>query len=45
LAAGASCTNSVVFKPTTTGAISATINYSDSASATLQTVNVSGTGQ
>ena len=44
LAAGASCTISVTFKPTTTGARSATVKVTDSAAGSPQTVALSGTG-
>ena len=44
LAAGASCTVSVTFKPTTTGARSATVKVTDSAAGSPQTVALSGTG-
>jgi len=44
LAAGASCTISVTFKPTTTGARSATLKVTDSAAGSPQQVALSGTG-
>ena len=44
LAAGASCTISVTFAPTTTGARSATLKVTDSAAGSPQTVSLSGTG-
>jgi Bacterial Ig-like domain (group 3)/Abnormal spindle-like microcephaly-assoc'd, ASPM-SPD-2-Hydin len=43
LAAGSSCTISVVFKPTTTGSIAATLNVADNAYGSLQTVSLAGT--
>jgi len=44
LAAGASCTFSVTFKPTATGARSAALSVTDSASGSPQTVPLSGVG-
>lgn len=44
LAAGASCTISVTFKPTATGARSATVSVTDNAAGNPQTVTLSGTG-
>jgi hypothetical protein len=44
LAAGASCTVSVTFKPTTTGARSADLTFTDNASGSPQQVPLSGTG-
>ena len=44
LAVGASCTISVTFKPTTTGARSATVKVTDSAAGSPQQVPLSGTG-
>ena len=44
LAASASCTISVTFKPTTTGARSAILKVTDSAAGSPQTVPLSGTG-
>ena len=44
LAAGASCTMSVTFKPTTTGARSANLTFTDNASGSPQQVSLSGTG-
>jgi len=44
LAASASCTISVTFKPTTTGARSAILKVTDSAAGSPQTVVLSGTG-
>ena len=42
LAASASCAVSVVFKPTATGARSATLSFADTASGSPQTVSLSG---
>lgn len=44
LAAGSSCTINVSFDPTATGARSATLNVSDNAGNSPQTVSLSGTG-
>jgi hypothetical protein len=44
LAAGSSCTITVTFKPTTTGARTATLNVSDDASNSPQQVSLTGTG-
>jgi hypothetical protein len=44
LAAGASCTISVTFKPTTTGAMKATLNVNAGGGDGTQTVALSGTG-
>jgi len=44
LAAAASCTVSVTFKPTTTGARSANLTFTDNASGSPQQVSLSGTG-
>jgi hypothetical protein len=44
LAAGASCTISVTFKPTKTGARSATLKITDNAAGSPQQVLLSGTG-
>ncbi len=44
LAAAASCTVSVTFKPSTTGARSATLKFTDSASGSPQAVPLTGTG-
>jgi hypothetical protein len=44
LAAGASCTIDVAFKPAATGALSATLNVADSGSHSPQTVALSGNG-
>lgn len=44
LAPGASCTVSVTFTPTTTGAKSATLSITDNATGSPQTVTLSGTG-
>jgi hypothetical protein len=44
LAAGASCTNTIQFKPTSTGALSATVTYTDTAAGSPQTVSLTGTG-
>ncbi len=44
LAAGASCTLSLTFKPTTTGARSANLTFADSAAGSPQRVPLSGTG-
>ena len=44
VAAGASCTFSVVFNPTWTGARAGSLTITDNASPTTQTVNLSGTG-
>jgi hypothetical protein len=44
LAAGASCTNSIEFKPTTTGTLAATVTYTDTATGSPQTVSLTGTG-
>ena len=44
LAAGASCTISVTFKPTVTGARSATLKVTDSAAGSPQQVTLTGTG-
>jgi len=45
LAAGASCTMSVKFKPTATGARTASLSVADNASGSPQTVKLTGTGQ
>ena len=44
LAAGANCAINVTFVPTTTGSLSGTVSFSDSAAGSPQTVSVSGTG-
>jgi hypothetical protein len=44
IAAGATCTVSVTFKPTATGARTATLSFVDDAPSSPQTVAVSGTG-
>ena len=44
LAAGVSCTISVNFTPTATGALSGTLRLTDNAANTPQTVSLSGTG-
>ncbi len=44
LAAGSSCTISVTFKPTATGARSASVSVSDNAPNSPQTVSLTGTG-
>ena len=44
LAAGAACTTSVTFKPSTTGARPGTLTYNDSASGSPHVVSLSGTG-
>jgi len=44
LAAGASCTVSVEFKPATTGALTAALSIADNASGSPQTAALSGTG-
>ena len=44
LAAGASCTVSVEFKPAATGALSASLSIADNATGSPQTVGLSGTG-
>ncbi len=44
LPAGASCTNSIEFDPTVSGALSAVITYTDTAAGSPQTVALSGTG-
>ncbi len=44
LAAGASCTISVTFTPTTGGALAAAVSIADNASVSAQTVPLSGTG-
>jgi len=44
LPAGASCTNSIEFKPTTAGALTATVTYTDNATGSPNTVALSGTG-
>ncbi len=43
-AGGASCTVSLTFKPTATGAATGTLAFATSASNTLATLNLSGTG-
>jgi subtilase family serine protease len=45
LPAGASCTNTISFTPTTTGALNATVTYTDTATGSPQTVALSGTGK
>src|SRR6202023_2888191 len=45
VAAGGSCTVSVVFTPTATGSRTGTLTITDSASNSPQTVSLSGTGQ
>lgn len=45
LAAGASCTISVTFKPSSTGSRSATLTESDNTSKTSHTITLSGTGK
>jgi hypothetical protein len=44
LAAGATCTVSVEFKPATTGALTASLSVADSATGSPQTVALAGTG-
>ena len=44
LAAGSSCSVSVVFKPSATGTLTATLNFADTGSGSPQTVSLSGTG-
>ncbi len=44
LAAGASCTISVTFKPAATGALTAALNVADNASGSPQAVSLNGTG-
>jgi Abnormal spindle-like microcephaly-assoc'd, ASPM-SPD-2-Hydin/Beta-propeller repeat len=44
LAAGASCTISVTFKPTATGAVTATLSVADSDASSPQTATLTGTG-
>jgi hypothetical protein len=44
LAASASCTISVTFKPAATGALSATLSFADNAANSPQTVALTGTG-
>ncbi len=44
LAAGASCAITVTFKPTKTGALTATVSVTDNASGSPQTAALSGTG-
>ncbi len=44
LPAGSTCTNSFEFDPTTAGALSATVTYSDNATGSPNTVTLSGTG-
>jgi hypothetical protein len=44
VAAGANCTISVTFKPTATGARSASVSITDNASGSPQTVSLAGTG-
>ena len=44
LAASASCTANIIFKPTSTGTLTATLNFTDTASGSPQQVPVSGTG-
>lgn len=44
LAAAATCSFSAAFKPTTTGALSATIDVTDNASGSPQAVSLTGTG-
>jgi hypothetical protein len=44
LAAGSTCTISVEFKPTATGAVAGTLDIVDNAGDSLQTVTLSGTG-
>jgi hypothetical protein len=44
LAAGASCTISVTFGPTTTGALTGTLTVTDNASTSPQSVSLAGTG-
>jgi subtilase family serine protease len=44
ISAGGSCTVTVTFKPTATGALSATLSFADNAANTPQTVALSGTG-
>ncbi len=45
LAAGASCTTTITFKPTAKGAQKTTVSISDDASGSPQTVGVTGTGK
>ena len=44
LAASASCSANIIFKPTTTGTRTATLTFTDTASNSPQTVPLSGTG-
>jgi hypothetical protein len=44
LPAGASCTNSIEFDPTATGALTAIISYFDNVPGSPQTVTLNGTG-
>jgi len=44
LAVGASCTITVTFKPTQTGPRTASVNITDNAAGSLQTIGLSGTG-
>ena len=44
IAAGASCTISVTFTPATSGSLSATLNVTDNASGSPQSVGLTGTG-
>jgi len=44
LAPGANCSLSLVFHPTTTGALRATVAFTDNASGSPQTISLSGTG-
>src|SRR5207244_555589 len=44
LAAGASCTFSVIFKPATTGNLTGSVTVSDNAANSPQTISLDGTG-
>jgi subtilase family serine protease len=44
LAAGSSCTVTVTFQPTTTGALTASVSIADDATGSPQTVSLTGTG-
>jgi hypothetical protein len=44
LAAGGSCTVSVTFKPTAAGTLNASLSFADNATASPQTVSLTGTG-
>jgi hypothetical protein len=45
VAAAASCTITVTFKPTATGALTASVNIADNAYGSLQTISLAGTGK